>query len=119
MIDSGGTFIDIVGQMLGEFEQVVLLAVLGAGDDAYGIPVRDEIARRTRRRVSLGAVYKTLTRLEDKRLVTSRIGEPTARRGGRRTRCYVVTAAGQRALRASLESVQRMTAGLDLGLEHS
>lgn len=103
--------------MLGEFEQVVLLAVLGAGDAAYGIPVRDEITRRIRRRVSLGAIYKTLARLEDKRLVTSHVGEPTARRGGRRTRCYTVTAAGQRALRTSLESVQRMTAGLDLGLE--
>ena len=103
--------------MLGEFEQIVLLAVLGAGPSAYGIPVRDEITRRTRRRVSLGATYKTLARLEDKRLVTSHIGEPTARRGGRRTRCYTVTAAGQRALRASLSVVQRMAAGLDLGLE--
>jgi len=105
--------------MLGEFEQVVLLAVLGAGESAYGIPVRDEIIRRTRRNVSLGAIYKTLARLEDKRLVTSHVGEPTARRGGRRTRVYTVTAAGQRELRASLESVQRMAAGLDLGLERS
>jgi DNA-binding PadR family transcriptional regulator len=61
----------------------------------------------------------TRARLEDKRLVTSRVGEPTARRGGRRTRCYTLTAASQRALRASLESVQRMTAGLDLGMERS
>lgn len=105
--------------MLGEFEQVVLLAVLGVGDGAYGIPVRDEIARRTRRRVSLGAIYKTLARLEDKRLVSSHVGEPSARRGGRRTRCYTVTAAGQRAVRASLESVQRMAAGLDLELERT
>lgn len=105
--------------MLGEFEQVVLLAVLGVGDGAYGIPVRDEIARRTRRRVSLGAIYKTLARLEDKRLVSSHVGEPSARRGGRRTRCYTVTAVGQRAVRASLESVQRMAAGLDLGVERT
>jgi PadR family transcriptional regulator PadR len=105
--------------MLGEFEQIVLLAVLGAGPSAYGIPVRDEITRRTRRGVSLGAIYKTLARLEDKRLVTSHVGEPTARRGGRRTRVYVVTATGQCALRASLESVQQMAAGLDLGMERS
>jgi DNA-binding PadR family transcriptional regulator len=103
--------------MLGEFEQVVMLAVLRVGEDAYGIPVRDEIGRRTRRRVSLGAIYKTLSRLEDKGLVTSRIGEPTARRGGRRTRCYALSAAGSRALRASLRVVDQLTAGLDMGLE--
>jgi PadR family transcriptional regulator PadR len=103
--------------MLGGFEQVVLYAVLGVGNGAYGIPVRDEIVRRTRRHVSLGAIYKTLARLEAKGLVTSHTGEPTARRGGRRTRCYAVTAAGQQALRATVRSVRQMAAGLDVGLE--
>jgi PadR family transcriptional regulator PadR len=105
--------------MLGEFEQVVLLAVLGVGEDAYGIPVRDEIVGRTGRHASLGAIYKTLARLEEKRLVVAHVGDPTARRGGRRTRCYTVTAAGQRALHASLRSLQQMTAGLDVGLGRS
>lgn len=105
--------------MLGEFEQVVMLAVLRVGADAYGIPLRDEIARRTGRQVSLGAIYKTLSRLAEKRLVTSRVGQPTARRGGRRTRCYSLTAAGDRALRASVRVVERMAAGLDVGLGRS
>ena len=105
--------------MLGEFEQIVMLAVLQVGADAYGIPLRDEIARRTGRRESLGAIYKTLGRLADKGLVTSRVGEPTARRGGRRTRCYSLTAAGDRGLRASVRVVGQMAAGLDVGLGRS
>ncbi len=103
--------------MLGKFEQVVLLALMRVGEDAYGIPVRDEILSRTGRQASLGAIYKTLARLEDKGLLSAHIGEPTARRGGRRTRCYTVTAAGERALHTTLRSVQRMAAGLDLGVE--
>jgi PadR family transcriptional regulator, regulatory protein PadR len=105
--------------VLGEFEQIVMLAVLQVGDDAYGIPLRDEIAQRTGRRVSLGALYKTLSRLADKRLVSSRVGEPTARRGGRRTRRYSLTAAGDRALRTSLRVMGQMAAGLDIGLGRS
>lgn len=105
--------------MLGEFEQVVLLAVLAVGGAAYGIPVRDEIVRRTKRRVTLGAIYKTLGRLEAKRLVASHLEASTARRGGRRTRCYTVTVAGRRMLRSSLQSVQQMAAGLGVGLEHT
>ena len=103
--------------MLGEFEQLVLLAVLQAGDEAYGVPVRDEIARRTRRDVALGTVYKTLLRLEEKGLVAARTGEPTPERGGRRKRYYAVTGAGRLALRRSLEALRRMATGLDLGLE--
>ena len=77
--------------MLGELEQLVVLSVMHAGKDAYGVPVHDEIQRRAGRDLTLGTIYKTLTRLEDKGIVTSRIGEPTAERGGRRTRCYSVT----------------------------
>jgi DNA-binding PadR family transcriptional regulator len=103
--------------MLGELEQLVILGVLHAGEDAYGVPVHDEIQRRAERDLTLGTIYKTLTRLEDKGLVTSRIGEPTAQRGGRRTRCYSVTPAGRRALQASIRTLRRMAAGLDVGLE--
>ena len=102
--------------MLGEFEQVVLLAILRVGRDAYGVPVRDEILACTGRAVTLGAIYKTLGRLADKGLVISRIGEPTPERGGRRTRCYTVTAAGRRALRQTFAALANLTAGLDVGL---
>lgn len=102
---------------LGDLEQLVLLAVLQVGSDAYGIPVQTEIRRRAHRDLTLGTIYKTLARLEAKGLVTSRVGEPTAERGGRAKRYYVVTAAGRRALRHSLAAIQRMAAGLDVGLE--
>lgn len=97
---------------LGEFEQLVLLALVRLGDNAYGVTVAQEIEARTGRRVSLGAVYKTLDRLEGKRLVSSSIGEPTATRGGRRKRLFRLDAAGERALRASLRALGRMAAGL-------
>ena len=103
--------------MLGELEQLVLLGVLRVGRDAYGVPVHDEIQHRAGRDLTLGTIYKTLTRLEDKGLVVSHVGDPTPERGGRRTRCYVVTPAGKRSLQASLATIQRMTSGLDVGLE--
>lgn len=103
--------------MLGEFEQLVLLAVIRTGEDAYGVPIRRAILDRTGRDVSLAAVYKTLTRLEEKGLVLARVGEPTPERGGRRKRYYAVTAPGRRSLRQSVEVLRRMARGLDLGLE--
>ena len=103
--------------MLGEFEQIVILAVLRVGEKAYGVPVRDEIVVRTRREVTLGSIYKTLSRLEEKGFVSSHTGDPTPERGGRRTRCYTVTAAGRAELRQSVKTLRRMAAGLDIGLE--
>ena len=103
--------------MLGEFEQLVMLAVLRAGEEAYVVPIRRAIVDGSRRAVSLAAVYKTLTRLEEKGFVVARVGEPTPERGGRRKRYYTVTAAGRRALRQSVEVLRRMAHGLDLGLE--
>jgi len=105
--------------MLGELEQVVLLGVLRVGKDAYGVPVHDEIQRRAGRDLTLGTIYKTLTRLEDKGLVSSHIGAPTTQRGGRRTRCYTVTSAGKRSLSATFKTLRTMAAGLDVGLEPS
>jgi PadR family transcriptional regulator, regulatory protein PadR len=104
-------------QVLGEFEQLVLLAVLHCGGDAYGVPVWREIESRTGREVSLPAVYKTLVRLESKGCVASGVGAPTAERGGRSKRVYRVTGAGLRLLRASLVSLARMTEGLTEVLE--
>jgi PadR family transcriptional regulator PadR len=103
--------------MLGELEQLVILGVLHAGREAYGVPVHDEINRRVGRELTLGTIYKTLSRLEEKGLVTSRIGAPTPERGGRRTRCYAVTPAGRRELHASVKALRRMASGLDVGLE--
>ena len=101
--------------MLGELEQVVLLAVLQIGDEAYGVPVLAEIERATGRPLALATVYKTLSRLEAKGLVESRIGEPTPLRGGRRKRYYALSTAGRRALRESIGALRRLTRGLELG----
>ena len=79
---------------IGEFEQLVLMTILRLGDGAYGATVRDEIADRTGRDVSLSAVYTTLERLEHKKLLRTRIGEPTPQRGGRRKRYFALSAAG-------------------------
>jgi len=103
--------------MLGEFEQLVLLAILRARDDAYGVSIRRAIADRSGRDVSLAAVYTTLARLEEKGFVTTRLGDPTPERGGRRKRYYAVSAAGRRSVRDSVEVLRRMARGLDLGLE--
>jgi PadR family transcriptional regulator, regulatory protein PadR len=103
--------------MLGELEQLVLLAVLRVGDGAYGVPVHHEIQRRSGRDLTLGTIYKTLSRLEAKGLVRSELGEPTPERGGKATRCYLVTAQGKRELQSTFRILRRMAAGLDVGLE--
>ena len=79
---------------IGEFEQLVLLALVRLGDKAYGVPITDEIQRRAQREVALGSVYKTLDRLEQKGLVASWLGAPTAERGGRRKKFYRLQPAG-------------------------
>lgn len=109
----------MAGAPLGEFEVVVLLAVLHLGDDAYGTTILEEITRRTGRRVSLGAVYVTLDRLEDKHLLTSRAGEATPGRGGRPKRVFRATATGLRAVRHAVTMLSRMQAGLETVLNES
>jgi DNA-binding PadR family transcriptional regulator len=104
---------------LGEFEEVVLLAVLRLGDDAYAIPVREEIWLRTRRRVARGALYTALDRLEEKGLLTSRMSEPRPERGGRRRRYYKLSSAALTALRASREARLGLWQGLEAVLEKS
>ena len=71
---------------LGEFEQVILLAIVRLRDDAYGVTIRAELADRTGRRVAPGAIYTALERLETKGLITSRMTDPTPQRGGRAKR---------------------------------
>ena len=99
--------------VLGEFEQLVLLALLRLGRDAYGAAVSLEIEEHTGRTISVSAVHTTLDRLEDKGFIRSRLGEPTPQRGGKRKRHYDVLPAGVRALHFSLRGLRRMTAGLD------
>lgn len=99
---------------LGEFEQVVLLAILRLEDDAYGVTIREEIHACTRRAVSPGAIYTTLERLEQKGYVVAREGAPTPQRGGRAKRLYKVTRAGKSSLAAAQKAFQRLLAGLDL-----
>jgi DNA-binding PadR family transcriptional regulator len=99
--------------ILGEFEQMVLLALLRLGADAYGARISAEIETRGRRGVSVSAVHTTLERLEEKGLVRSRVGDPTPQRGGKRKRHYEVAAAGLRALQASYRSFRDMSDGLE------
>jgi PadR family transcriptional regulator PadR len=102
---------------LGEFEHIVLLAILRLGDDAYAIPIREEIEVRTGRTVARGALYTALERLETKRCVRSRMGEPLPERGGRARRYFTVTAAGLASIRASRRSLLRLWQGLEGRLE--
>ena len=99
---------------LGEFEQVVLLAVARLEGDGYGMTVRREIERRTGRDVSIGAVYATLDRLERKGFVTSRTGDPTPERGGRARRHFELTRSGVRALRDTRRMLVALWKDLEL-----
>lgn len=98
---------------LGEFEQVVLVAVLRLGDEAYAIPIRQEIEARTGRKVARGALYTALDRLEAKRYLRSRMSEPLPQRGGRARRYYTATPAGLAAVRASRESLLKLWQGIE------
>ena len=102
---------------LGEFEQLILLALLRLGSDAYGMRIRREIQERTERPTSLGAVYTTLDRLETKGFVSSWVGEPTPERGGRAKKFFKIEAGGRAALKRSLNASANMAAGLDQILE--
>jgi DNA-binding PadR family transcriptional regulator len=102
---------------LGEFEHIVLLAILRLDGDAYAIPIREEIEARTGRSVARGALYTALERLEAKRCVRSRMGDPLPERGGRSRRYFTVTAAGMASIRASRRSLLRLWQGLEERLE--
>lgn len=104
---------------LGEFEQLVMCAVVRLDADAYGATIRQELLDRAGRDASPGAIFTTLERLEARGLVTSTYGEPTQERGGRRKRFYRLRPEGRRALGASLDTIRRMARGLELGEERS
>lgn len=100
------------GNYLGEFEQHVMAALLRLRGNAYGVTIRREIADRTGRDVSVGAVYATLDRLEQKGFVSSRLGEATPERGGRAKRYFEIEAPGMKALNESWRMTDRLRDGL-------
>ena len=97
---------------LGEFEQLILFALIRLGADAYGVTIRTQIEARTGRAVSPGALYTALDRLEKRGLVASRLGDPTPQRGGKRKRLYTLQPAGERALARVYESMRLMANGV-------
>jgi len=92
-------------EFLGGFELLVLLALVRLGDEAYGVPISDAIEASSGREVAIGSVYITLARLEAKGLVSSRLGEPTAVRGGRAKTYFRITAKGLRQVRQARQTL--------------
>ncbi len=99
---------------LGEFEQLILLAILRLRGNAYGVTIRAELADCAGRAVAPGALYTALERLETKGLIMSRMSDPTPQRGGRAKRHVKVTAAGMEALTRALQAYERLLDGLNL-----
>jgi PadR family transcriptional regulator PadR len=105
-----------VGDSVGDFEQLILFALVRLGADAYGVTIRLDIEARTGRTISAGALYTALDRLERRGFVASRLGEPTAERGGKRKRLYTLQPAGGRVVARVHDSLQQMTTGLSARL---
>jgi PadR family transcriptional regulator PadR len=101
-------------EYLGQFEEILLLAVLHLGEQAYGARVRQTVESAMEKSVAIGAVYTTLDRLERKGYVSSWQGESTPERGGRAKRYFRVEGTGERALKDTREARERLTAGLIL-----
>ncbi len=80
---------------MGEFEELVLLTIASLGEEAYGVSVKEDIEKRSDRNISIGALHSTITRLEEKGLIRSWLGEPTQERGGRRKRFFEITHQGK------------------------
>lgn len=100
------------GDQLGEFEELVLLTIALLYDDAYSVAVVEELGQRLERPLSLGAVHRTMQRLEEKGFVHSRFGDATAERGGRRKRLFIVTKAGKQALQEARRVRNDLWAGI-------
>jgi PadR family transcriptional regulator len=104
-------------ESIGEFEHLVLLAILRLGEDAYGIPILEEIQSRTGRGVLRPAVYVALRRLEERGLVRSRLGDPSDLRGGRARKYYRVEAAGMELIREARNALVSMWRGLEARID--
>ncbi len=103
------------GEYLGEFEQLVLLALMRLKDNAYGMTIRQVIQERTDRRVSIGQVYAALERLEAKGHLATRVADPEPIRGGRSKKLYTLTEDGESALSLARGMMAKMAEGLELG----
>ncbi len=99
-------------EFLGGFELLVLVALIRLGDEAYGVPIADAIEESSGREVAIGSVYITLDRLESKGLVSSRLGEPTAERGGRAKTYFQITAKGLREVRQAQRTLMQLWHGV-------
>jgi DNA-binding PadR family transcriptional regulator len=99
---------------LGNFELLAILAVLQRDNSAYGLEIQAELKKRLRREVTLGAIYTTLARLEQKKLVSSKLGDQQSDRLGRPRRYFAITAAGLRAVKESQDSIRKMVEGLNV-----
>ena len=102
-------------QFLGEFEQLVLLAIARCGRAAYGVSIRQELESRVGERVSIGSVYAAVDRMERKGYVASTVGDPTPTRGGRAKRFYQLEEAGQDAVLRARARMDRLWDGRELG----
>lgn len=101
-------------KFLGEFEMIVMAALVRLGENAYGVSIIAEIEERAERKVSIGALYATLSRLEEKKYVRARMGEATAERGGRAKKFFTITAEGQAQLDKSVRALHQMFSDLDV-----
>jgi PadR family transcriptional regulator PadR len=99
-------------ELFGNFELMVMLALIRLGDDAYGVPIARTIERSTGRDVLMGSVYAALERLEAKGFVSSEVGEPTAERGGRAKRYFRITAKGLRQVQATRRALVKLWQGV-------
>lgn len=104
---------DYYAPIVGEFEHFVLLALVRLGNGAYGASIRREIRERTGRDASVGTVYMTLGRLEKKKMIASYVGIPTACRGGRRRKHYLMDVEGQKALGRAYRAFSAMASGME------
>jgi PadR family transcriptional regulator, regulatory protein PadR len=100
------------GDYLGNFELMLLLAILRLGEDAYGVTIAQELEEQTGREVVVASVYATLERLQERGLVTSSLGDPTPERGGRAKRYFQITSAGIREARDTRRSLMNLWKGL-------
>ena len=107
---------DYYAPIVGEFEHLVLLALVRLGNGAYGASIRREIRDRTGRDVSVGTVYMALGRLKEKKMIASYVGLPTAQRGGRRRKHYLIDREGERALGRAYRAVTAMSEGIESDL---
>ena len=109
---------DYYAPLIAEFEQVVLLSLLRLGNGTWGAAIRRDIRERIGRELPVSVVYVTLQRMEQKGMVKSYVGEPTAERGGRRRRHYLIDAPGEQALGRSYRALMKMCEGLEAQLEN-